>query len=388
MSKENLKNLLGYLLEADTEIFGKSFNDPDKKRPMSNPPEKNTPEEKKFINKLDKWFNSHLVAGSLNNFSDELAQLIPIINSGKYPELQPPSGDVYRGMRLTVDQLKSFMGLKDFEIKAGEYKTINQGGVLTPQKIKHYTTGKPISSWSISAKSAAAFAETSSDDEKRNVKLSVVFVANTSNPSNKFILNPDKMLSSYYRKITQYEGEVEVIAIGSISFDRAIVYSDFDVLPPPTFKDEGINTAINNITNDLTIALKDPKSSIYVGADYLGLIQGKNKKGSSPRLDDDRREFMWNICEAIVNIIGKHLNENIIKKPELLAGGLIHPWIYTVLNVISEDYNNGTTPFANSKNIKLFLGKVIKKITSPSKRPEGMGTAEMEKLATAKQKQK
>jgi hypothetical protein len=100
MSKENLKKLLGYLLEADTEIFGKSFNDPDKKRPMSNPPEKNTPEEQKFVNKLDKWFNSHLVAGSLNKFADDLAQLMPIIKSDKYPELNPPSGDVYRGMKL------------------------------------------------------------------------------------------------------------------------------------------------------------------------------------------------------------------------------------------------------------------------------------------------
>ncbi|MCF8494894.1 MAG: hypothetical protein K9G65_05855 [Rickettsiaceae bacterium] len=387
MSKENLKKLLGYLLEADTEIFGKSFNDPDKKRPMSNPPEKNTPEEQKFVNKLDKWFNSHLVAGSLNKFADDLAQLMPIIKSDKYPELNPPSGDVYRGMKLTVDQLKSFMGLKDFEIKAGEYKTINQGGVLTPQKIKYYTAGKPISSWSTSAKAAAAFTRTTSADEKRNVKLSVVFVANTSNPSNDFILNPDKLLSSYSRNITQYDYEKEVISIGPVSFDRVIVYSDIDVLPPPTFKDEVINTAINTITNEVTIALKDPKSNIYVGADYLGLIQRKNTKGASDPTKSDRREVMWNLCEAIVNILARHLNENIIKKPELLAGGLVHPWIYNVLNVISEDYNNGITTFANSKNIKLFLSKVIRKIISPSKRPGGMETSEMEKLATAKQKQ-
>lgn len=375
----NLKSLLEYLLERteNGEPFGKSFNDPNKKRPIGDPPEKNTPEEQNFINNLDKWFNSHLVAGSLNNFADELAQLIPIINSGKYPELQPPSGDVYRGMRLTVDQLKSFMGLKDFQIKAGEYKTINQGGVLTPQKIKFYTSGKPISSWSTSAKSAAAFARTNKNDENYKTQLSVLFVANTNNPSNNFILNPDKLSNSYYRTITKYDNEKEVVAIGPVSFDRVIVYSTFDVLPPQTSENDGINTAINNVVNDLTIALKDQKSDIHKWADYLGLIQHKDTK-EDPPYPTNRY-----LSEAIMNILERHL-KNIIKKQKVVT---MDPWTYVVLNVMNEEYMEGTTPFANRENIKRFIDRVIRNLV-PSGNPYSVDTGELEKLATTKQEQK
>lgn len=77
MSDNNLKCLLEYLLEDGT--FGKSFDDPNKIKPIQSPPEKNTSAENKFIDQLDKWYNSHLVSRSLSNFAETINILIPLL---------------------------------------------------------------------------------------------------------------------------------------------------------------------------------------------------------------------------------------------------------------------------------------------------------------------
>jgi hypothetical protein len=281
MSTANLKILLEYLFEkTNTNVFGNSFNDPDKKRPISDPPEKNTPEEQKFVDKLDKWFNSHLVASSLNNFADEIARLMPLVRSGKYPELTPPSGNVYRGMTLTLEQLKNFLGLEEFTIKAGEYKVIKKGGVLTPQKIKYYKAGKPISSWSTDAREAAHFAL--SDGKKLNgIELNVVFIANTNDSANNFILNPDKLLKSYVHPITKYVNEKEVLGIGPVNFNSVIVFSKVDVVPeesPAAETKKLLDAAFNDIVNEINASIQDTKSEISKAAQKLSLRSPSNMR--------------------------------------------------------------------------------------------------------------
>jgi len=352
MSKENLKNLLGYLLEADTEIFGKSFNDPDKKRPMSNPPEKNTPEEQKFVNKLDKWFNSHLTAGSLNSFANDLSQLIPIVNSGKYPELQPPSGDVYRGMRLTVDQLKSFLGLEEFAIKADEYKVINKSGVLTPQKIKFYKQGKPLSSWSASADAASLFAVPPEDGAQY---LSIILVANTEDPSNKFFLNPDKITNSYVQPITNYHDENEVIAIGPVKFDRAIVHSTSDIYTDEEQQNseqekKNISNIISNTVSELQQQLINKNSKIYKGAAALGIRERNESPGIAEKKDIE--PAIVSLSEDILAILRKKARAY---KMDTLPGA-IKNIIYS-LNVFHRNKWDGYAPnsLTHSEDIKEFI---------------------------------
>ncbi len=301
----NLEILLEYLFEkAGANVFGKSFNDPAKNKPISNPPEKNTPEEKKFIEKLYNWFNGNLVASSLNNFADDLIELKPLIRSGKYPELQPPPGKVYRGIALSADQLKNFLGLEEFTIKAGEYKTINKGGVLSPQKIKNYTAGKPISSWTTDAMTAGIFATGTSTTGTG--ALNVIFVANTSNRANYFFLNPDKILKSYHDPITEHENEKEVIAVGPVKFDSVIVYSKVDIMPEdsPAAKTKKIlYAAFNNVINDIVDAVNNNNSEISKAAQKLSLLSSK-KRPAKLLLPGD--PIFLNIANGILEIIKRN----------------------------------------------------------------------------------
>ncbi|NBW58667.1 hypothetical protein EBR43_13000 [bacterium] len=302
----NLEILLEYLFEKKQgDIFGQSFDDPRKKRPINDPPEKNTPEEQKLVNKLEKWFNGHLVASSLNNFANELNDLMPLIKSGKYPELTPPAGIVYRGMKLTPEQLKNFLGLEEFNIKADEYKTINKSGILTPQKIKYYKAGKPISSWSTSPDAASEFSVTN-PDVHRDEYLSVLFVANTENPFNKFFLNPDKLLYSYKKAITNYENEKEVIAVGPVKFDSVIVYSKVDIVPEdsPTAKTKKLlYAAFNNVINDIVVAVNNNNSDISKAAQKLSLLSSKKRPAKLLRQGDP---IFLNIANGILEIIKRN----------------------------------------------------------------------------------
>ena len=358
MSGNNLKNLLDYLFEkAGKNIFGKSFNDPEKKKPVSDPPEKNTPEEQKFINKLNKWFNSHLVAGSLNNFADDINELMPVIKSGKYPELTPPAGKVYRGMRLSPEQLKEFLGLEDFSIKAGKYQVINKVGVLSPQRIKNYSEGKPISSWSTNADVASAFASGRSEAGKY---MNVLFVADTNDPANKFFLNPDEMTKSYTKTITNYASEKEVIAVGPVKFNSVIVYSDFDVAAEGTPEAERlrtINAALNDIVNEIDAAMKDKSSVIYTSASKLGLrlpSNGREIKYLHPNIAANDKIYT-SLATSIVDIIKSVAAEYGIKK--LQDYGDIKNYLYVIQNKRSWGYYQD---LSNPKNIKKFLGPAIR----------------------------
>ena len=383
----NLETLLEYLLERseNDEIFGKSFNDPAKKRPVSNPPEKNTPAENMFIDKLDKWFGSHLVAHSLNKFANDIDELIPIIKSGKYPELKPPSAKVYRGMSMTPEQLKSFLGIEDITIEAGTYKFINKSGILAPQKIRYYTAGKPISSWSIEPSVAAKFSSIDSEKASEKNKISVVFIANTNDPDNKFILNPNKLTNSYNKPISSFDYEEEVIAVGPVKFNSVIVYSRFDIFSDQLSADErkkAVSAVINNTVNEISAAITDDKSVISKAAQKLSLRLPSD--GRVIRRLSKNNASMQSLANAIFKII----------KRNAVAYGLkiINPqekFEFILNNIyLLHDYRTGgdDKDLSNLNKIKRFAEWGLKDIFDVSPREYDLDTERLASLASRKRR--
>jgi hypothetical protein len=353
----------GYLFE-DEDVFGQSFNDPDKRKSfrVSDPPERNTAEEQKFVNKLKKWFNGHLVASSLNSFASDVTELMPVIRSGIYPELTPPPGKVYRGMKLTPDQLKSFLDLEEFTIKAGKYKVIDKGGVLSPQRIKFYKQGKPISSWSTSASVAARFANESENPSVDEATLmSVVLVADTGDSSNMFFLNPDNLARSYSKQMSNYSNEKEVIAVGPVRFNSVIVYSDRDVVEsgsPESEKMEFLDAAFRDIISRIDDAIQDRKTELSQAASKLGL-----KKPSDGRkikhIGKDRAyvSIATAAANGISDIIKSAAAEYGIKKLGH-PGGIKQQLFFLHDFRASGDYRD----LSSTDNIAKFLGEVIREI--------------------------
>jgi hypothetical protein len=351
-------------LFEDQDVFGQSFNDPDKRKSfrVSDPPEKNTSEEQKFINKLKKWFNGHLVAGSLNSFASDITELMPVIRSGIYPELTPPSGNVYRGMKLTPDQLKSFLDLEEFTIKAGKYKVIDKGGVLTPQRIKFYKQGKPISSWSTSASVAANFSDKSTNPSVDEASLmSVVFVADTSDSSNMFFLNPDNLARSYSKQMSNYSNEKEVIAVGPVRFNSVVVYSSRDVVEsgsPESEKMEFLESVFRDIVSRIDEAIQDRKTKLSQAASKLGLK--KPSDGRKIKYIGKDRAFVSIVTTAangISDIIESVATEYGIKKLE--NSGSIRQELFFLHDFrASGEYRDLSSP----ANITKFLGEEIRAI--------------------------
>lgn len=357
----NLEILLEYLFEkAGANVFGKSFNDPAKKRPISDPPEKNTPEEQKFVDKLEKWFNSHLVAGSLYNFADELAQLMPLVRSGKYPELTPPSGNVYRGMKLTPEQLKNFLGLEEFTIKAGEYKVIKKGGILTPQKIKYYKAGKPISSWTTDALTAAEFAG-NPDNKLNGIELNVVFVANTNDSANKFILNPDRLLKSYVQTITKYANEKEVIGIGPVKFNSVIVYSEADIVPedsPAAETKKILDATYNSILNEINAIIQDKKSEISKAAQKLSIRLPSNGRKVPFVAPIDPSHLI--LANGILEIIKRNAAQYNLKTKKPKDAIVLEYLKSKIFNMHHFRVFGEENDLSSVANIELFLGSDIR----------------------------
>lgn len=261
MSDNNLKFLLEYLLEDG--IFGKSFDDPNKKRPKFKPPEKNTPEEEKFIDDLSTWYNSHLDASDLKTFASTIKKLIPQINSGMYPELKPDPGVVYRGMTMKIPDFLKYFKIKSIKVVPQKPTEINKSGVLKPVPLEGYPAGKEVTSWSTNPEEASLFSRLDTNEVKEQENyLNVLFYARIDDPGNKFIINPSKMKNTYEEPLTGFEEEDEVLAVGPVKYFKILVmsmvpigYEDVENSDENVtrFENEYVNTAIKRIMNSQTI---------------------------------------------------------------------------------------------------------------------------------------
>lgn len=358
MSNSNLNSVLEYLFEEG--IFGKSFNDPNKKRPLSSPPEKNTPEENKFINQIDKWYNSHLVSKSLIDFANNINNVMPDVMAGKYPELKPASGEVYRGIKIDLQTLLSILKLDSLELKPGKGVVVNKPGLLSPKPQKYYPSGKQISSWSISPKSASFFARTDSYNDNEKL-LSVLFVARTDDPENTFIVNPLEMKKAYKSSITAYEHEDEVVGVGPIKFVRAVVYSSFST-----------ESAVHQRINDFIEMIYDESAkAIYSelqtpGSDISKFVTELNQKVASLGAPKPFKSYVSNprsVQQAIM-----HISRYMISTIEDVFNRSKKPKEITSLNVLYYDnfindivlaYRAGKNPFQNLRTIKKLVVDIM-----------------------------
>lgn len=306
MSDNNLKLLLEYLLEDG--IFGKSFNDPNKIKPIQRPPEKNTSAENRFIDQLDKWYNSHLVSRSLGNFAETINELIPQIKAGMYPELKPDPGVVYRGIKVDLPTLLELLGLESINLEPEKAVSIDKPGVLTPRVLKYYPSGKEISSWSTSYKAAIEFATVIKGEVVSKENISVVYVARTDNPANSFIINPKKMKKTYNEPITRYENEDEVLAVGPVNYTRVIIYNS------QSHEDTTLDTIrdfkkkiINETAKDLSNELKKPS--------MIDIIATINKNYDRKRALNLQKEIFRPLIKKIRSIIMNVYIRNKNQKP-------------------------------------------------------------------------
>lgn len=345
MSGNNLKLLLEYLLEDG--IFGKSFNDPNKIKPIQRPPEKNTSAENRFIDQLDKWYNSHLVSRSLGNFAETINELIPQIKAGMYPELKPDPGVVYRGIKVDLPTLLELLGLESINLEPEKAVSIDKPGVLTPRVLKYYPSGKEISSWSTSYSEAIGFATVVKNDKQvvSNENISVVYVARTDNPANSFIINPKKMKKTYNEPITKYENEDEVLAVGPVNYTRVIIYNsqsheDTTLDTIRDFKKKIINEAAKDLSNEL----KKPSK--------IDLIATISKNYDRSKAIDFQKETFRPLINEIRIIIMNVYNRNKDQKPnEIRDFSIGDSSIFANIKKLIGD--NAFTPFR-----KIFDGNI------------------------------
>lgn len=343
MSDNNLKLLLEYLLEDG--IFGKSFNDPNKIKPIQRPPEKNTSAENRFIDQLDKWYNSHLVSRSLGNFAETINELIPQIKAGMYPELKPDPGVVYRGIKVNLPTLLELLGLESINLEPEKAVSIDKPGVLTPRVLKYYPSGKEISSWSTSYSEAIGFATVVKGEVVSNENISVVYVARTDNPANSFIINPKKMKKTYNEPITRYENEDEVLAVGPVNYTRVIIYNsqsheDTTLDTIRDFKKKIINEAAKDLSNEL----KKPS--------MIDLIATINKNYDRKRALDLQKEIFRPLIKEIRSIIMNVYIRNKNQKPnEIYHFSIGEASIFLGINNLI--YANAFTSLS-----KIFDGKI------------------------------
>lgn len=342
-------------------VFGKSFNDPNKKRPLSSPPEKNTPEENKFIDQIDKWYNSHLVSKSLTDFANNINKAIPDVKAGKYPELKPPSGEVYRGIKIDLQTLLDILELDSLDLKPGKGVVINKSGLLSPRRVKFYPAGKEVSSWSTSPKAASYFARTDSYSENQNL-LSVLFVARTDDPENTFIVNPQEMKKTYKSSITTYEHEDEVVGVGPIKFVRAVVYSSFST---NTSVHQRINDFIEKFYDEAAKAihseLQTPEANF---SKFVTELNQKVARSGAPKQFKTYAVFKSNSKEWLIVNISRHIISTIqgvfsrSAKPNEISS-LNGPGMDDVVDEIIITYRDGKNPFQNLRAIKKLVVDIL-----------------------------
>jgi hypothetical protein len=226
-SLSEVLNVLEAPEASASDVFGVSFDDPNKKKPEFRPAEPNTNSELRLLSAIDSWF-----AGQppRNLGTALMTQVKPAIDAGKYPQLKPAPGYVYRGMSLSTRQFQEIVKLSSQEIteKPATSWYVGSPGILLP-----YGKNKlAVSSWTLDPKIAIGFSTAGEEGF-----VYVVFVADTRNPKNNFFLNPEKLRSLYQYRTARVTGgtpspfisaqskdEKEVLGVGAIEFKEFVFY--------------------------------------------------------------------------------------------------------------------------------------------------------------------
>ena len=216
--KEYIKQLV--LKEQDIEsskedaIFGKYLFGPlQKSKKAQNEP--NTPEEDEFRKLLYK----HYTGLSTEKLGQQFLNVIkPELEKGNYIKyLAPPSGYVYRGMRLPMNDFIEMIKInkeKLFNIEnIGKKYHIIYSGKMIPRE-----SNILLMSWTIEQKVATGFSKGTSKDMG---PIRAVFTARTDHPNNNFFVNPTTTIDNFNDSpFTQHTYEKEVISVGPVYFDE------------------------------------------------------------------------------------------------------------------------------------------------------------------------
>jgi hypothetical protein len=216
--------------ESPRDVFGLSLDDPGKyPDQQQTPPENNSQKEHQFLDGLGTWFGTS-VPGEEGGDSPwarmVVSEIIPAIKQGKYPELKPPGAFVYRGMGLRAANFQNLVRGIKIEYDSSFQEKVGYGKKGTLPAFRGETAP---SSWSLSKNTAVDFARLSGDKS-----IAVVFIADTRNPKNNFILNPKRITDTYPLKqggplnSQMITAEQEIIGFGPIEFGEFIFVEKVD----------------------------------------------------------------------------------------------------------------------------------------------------------------
>ena len=180
-------------------------------------PEPNTEEESEII----KAVNSYLQSFPTSKMNDSIPVIKSILDKNQYDDVvvKPKANEVYRGMRLTLNDFKNLVRGLNLKIDFGQKQNLS----IKPKKPLYY---KPIvsrkySSWTSDKKIAVEFSGNlpGMDADERVTRVFIILVAkvNKQDEDNKFF-----DLRNWYDEMnmTTFKSEHEIITFGNVLVDK------------------------------------------------------------------------------------------------------------------------------------------------------------------------
>jgi hypothetical protein len=221
---ETLRSYIRRVIKEEIDIGKVAFGG---ERKDKVPFEEDTPTEAKLLQNIVDYLDT---SKQLSN--DDISSIKSWLSSGEYSDIfmRPPSGNVYRSVAMTYEQLSKITGLSSEEItKATVGSFTRRGSAKTEYTI--VSRGGGVTSWSHSINIAMNFGISERNKLlKNNKEISrsvVIFEASTEN-------NVGSMLDvdAIYKKvdhplmIDRYK-EREVWGLGPIKCSRVAWYEDY-----------------------------------------------------------------------------------------------------------------------------------------------------------------